>query len=154
MKVVLGILFLVAVFPVLPTVAASHAMLCQEELRQWREQGKTLILVDVQSPDEYFEHHFEDSVPTEAYPVISEGDKAKLRPVLDSARSSSQPVVIVSTTGGDEAGRAGDFLLFHGVTATRLYILKGGVEGAAGKPVCDCCKPGGKEPAAPNAMNK
>lgn len=88
-------------------------------------------LIDIQVKEEFSEHHIKGAIPTYAYPVKSDTDRAKLDTTIGQISSNSDPVVIVCPRGGGGAKRTYDYLLQQSVSEERLLILEKGQSGWA-----------------------
>ena len=88
-------------------------------------------LIDIQVQEEFSEHHIKGAIPTYAYPVKSDTDRAKLDTTIGQISSNSDPVVIVCPRGGGGAKRTYDYLLQQSVSEERLLILEKGQSGWA-----------------------
>jgi len=91
--------------------------------------GQPTNIVDIQVEEEFAQHHIKGAVPTHAYPVKSDEDRAKLSPLLERLESNSDPVVIVCPRGSGGATRTYDYLLSQGISDDRLLILEKGQGG-------------------------
>lgn len=99
------------------------------ELQSRIKAGTSMTLLDIQVEEEFDRHHIKGALPTYAYPVKTEEDKARLSAVLEKSRANTNPVVIVCPRGAGGATRTYDYLLAKGVEAGRLLILEKGQEG-------------------------
>lgn len=91
--------------------------------------GDRINLVDIQIQKEFEQHHIAGAIPTYAYPVKSEEDRARLAVILKRIQENDAPVVIVCPRGAGGATRTYDYLLSQGVAQQRLMILEKGQEG-------------------------
>lgn len=53
-------------------------MVKPEVFKQWLENKKPMIIVDIQPADEFAKHHFEGSIETNAFPAKTDKEKARL----------------------------------------------------------------------------
>lgn len=88
-----------------------------------------LNIVDIQIEEEFTQHHIKGAIPTYAYPVKGDTDRAKLDSTIKKVKGNSNPVVIVCPRGGGGAKRTYDYLLQQGVSVERLLILEQGQSG-------------------------
>ncbi|MEJ2469774.1 MAG: rhodanese-like domain-containing protein [Desulfuromonadales bacterium] len=86
-------------------------------------------IVDIQVEDEFGQHHIPGAIPTHAYPVKSDTDRAKLDTAIAQINTNTDPVVIVCPRGAGGAKRAYDYLQEQSVPAERLLILENGQGG-------------------------
>jgi thiosulfate/3-mercaptopyruvate sulfurtransferase len=90
-----------------------------------REDASKLVLVDIQEKDDFEEEHLKGAIETNAYPVKTEDEKARLAALLADIKPD-QKVVIICPRGGGGANRAYDFYLEKGIPKDKLFTLKGG----------------------------
>jgi rhodanese-related sulfurtransferase len=86
-------------------------------------------IVDIQVEEQFTRHHIKGAIPTYAYPVKSEADKAKIDAIVEKLKANEDPVVIVCPRGSGGATRTYDNLLSRGIPAERLLILEKGQVG-------------------------
>lgn len=86
-------------------------------------------IVDIQVEEEFSQHHITGAIPTHAYPVKSDSDRAKLDATIGQLDSNADPVVIICPRGAGGATRTYDYLLQQGVPEDRLLILEKGQAG-------------------------
>ncbi|WP_010295497.1 rhodanese-like domain-containing protein [Clostridium senegalense] len=97
-----------------------------EELKKAIENNDKVVMLDIQVEEEFNEHHIKGVIPTHAYPVKTDEDKAKLDKVLDKLNESKDPIVIVCPGGAGGAERTYGYLKEKGIDEGRLFILKDG----------------------------
>ncbi len=90
------------------------------------ESNSEMMLIDIQPTDDFAKHQIVGAIGTDAYPVKSEEDKAKLDLKLDTILAGSEDVVIICPRGGGGAERTYQYLESKGVPQNRLFILEGG----------------------------
>ena len=112
-----------------PAWSGSYQYMDAQTVKQKLESHAPLSLVDIQVEEEYAQHRIVGALPSYAYPVKSEADRAKLAALSPHLMTSEDPVVVVCPRGGGGAERAYDYLLSQGIDATRLYILEQGQQG-------------------------
>jgi len=86
-------------------------------------------IIDIQVEKEYSQHHIKGAIPTYAYPVKTDADRAKLDSKIEQINANTDPVVIVCPRGAGGAKRTYDYLLHQSVSDERLLILKKGQSG-------------------------
>jgi len=86
-------------------------------------------IIDIQVEGEFTQKHIKGAVPTYAYPVKDDADRAKLDASIASVKTNTETVVIVCPRGGGGAKRAFDYMLQQGVSPERLLILEKGQQG-------------------------
>ena len=129
-KVVLLVLLLI---PAL-VLAGPFPSVCHNELSGWMKAQKPLAIVDIQDPAEFHSHNYENS-------LAAGRDPGRLKKIARRLRATQGKVVVVSSTGGADAGQAAERLVLAGVQRARILVLEGGMEAAAKNAACDCCKP-------------
>lgn len=110
-----------------------------EEFKTALEQKKEMYIVDIQETDDFEEHHFANSLETNAYPVKSDTEKKRLDRIIPAIISSVSPVIIICPRGKGGAVNTYEYLKTQGIDEGRLYILEGGM---AGWPYRDILKQG------------
>ena len=93
------------------------------------ESDAPVTVVDIQVKEEFDQHHIQGAVATYAYPVKFPADRAMLESTFEQIASGSDPVVIVCPRGGGGARRTYEYFVGKGISADRLFILKGGQAG-------------------------
>lgn len=104
----------------------SYNYYTSEDLRNTIEAGEEIILLDIQVKEDFASHHIKGAIETNAYPVKSDEEKARLDDVLAKIDESTNDVVIVCPRGGGGAERTFNYLLENGVKSSRIYVLEGG----------------------------
>lgn len=120
-------------FTLLVTLAASSVFGAQyikpDELKQNLDQKRPVVIVDIQTAEEFAKHHLDSSLETNAYPVKSAEEQKRLDTTLAAINSSTAPVVIVCPRGKGGAINSYEYLKTRGVPEGRLFILEGGMAG-------------------------
>ncbi len=106
---------------------SEYAFISPDALQQRQAAGDSLIIVDICPLEQFDQGHVPDSVGTQAYPVKSEEDTAKLNPVLQQIKASQDDVVVVCPRGKGGAKRTVAYFASKGVASSRLLILEGGM---------------------------
>jgi rhodanese-related sulfurtransferase len=110
-------------------LAASYNYVKPEVFRGWLESGKEVVIVDIQVPEGFAKSHFKDAIETNAYPVKSDEERARLDKTMERINATKAEVVIVCPRGGGGAKNTYDYLKGKGVDEKRLLILEKGMEG-------------------------
>jgi len=110
-------------------VATDYNYVKSDTFKTWIESGKDLVIVDIQTPEEFSKHHFKGAVETNAYPVKNDEERARLDQALTRIGSTNADVVIICPRGGGGAKNTYDYLKSQGVAEARLFILEKGIEG-------------------------
>jgi len=109
--------------------ASGYSYTGKQEFKESLEKGSPMVIVDIQVPAEFAQHHFKGALETDAFPVKSDAERAKLDKVLPLIAASRDAVIIVCPRGGGGAKNAYDYLKGKGVDEKRLRILEGGMQG-------------------------
>ena len=128
-------------------LASGYSYTGTKQFKESLESGKPMVIVDIQVPAEFAQHHFKGALETDAFPAKSDAEKARLDRVLPLIAGSRDEVVIVCPRGGGGAKNTYDYLKAKGVDEKRLRILEGGMQGwpyqaltLASKPVTPVAK--------------
>lgn len=108
--------------------AAEYRYITADELNARLEAGSLMILIDIQPAGQFAKGHIIGAIETNAFPVKSEEEKARLAEHLPLINSSTDDVIILCPRGGGGAKGTYDFYQSSGVDANRLLILKNGME--------------------------
>lgn len=100
-----------------------------EEVKKNIENDDDIILLDIQPEEAWEEHHIKGAIPTHAFPVETDEDKAKFDGVMSDLEASDAPIIIVCPRGKKGAERTYGYLLEQGIKEDRLFILENGQEG-------------------------
>lgn len=100
-----------------------------EQTKKAIEEKKDIILLDIQVEKDFKEHHIKGVIPTYAYPVKTDEEKAKLEKVLPTLQKSNNPIIIVCPGGAGGAERTYAYLSEKGISKDRLFILQNGQKG-------------------------
>ncbi|WP_077369327.1 rhodanese-like domain-containing protein [Anaerosalibacter sp. Marseille-P3206] len=100
-----------------------------EEVKANIENNDDIILLDIQPEDAWEEHHIQGAIPTHAYPVETDEDKAKFDGVMSDLESSEDPIIIICPGGKKGAERTYNYLIEKGIKEDRLFILENGQGG-------------------------
>ncbi|MEW6117255.1 MAG: rhodanese-like domain-containing protein [Nitrospirota bacterium] len=114
---------------VLTSSAFAANYLKPDVFRQWMETKRPVIIVDIQLADDFKEHHFKDSIETNAFPAKSEEEKKKLDKAVEKIRATQDDVVVVCPRGKSGASNSYEYIKSKGIPEKRLYILEGGIAG-------------------------
>lgn len=122
----LGLLF--TLFTTGIAVAAGYNYVAPDDFKKWLEGGQKMTIVDIQPAAEFREHHFKDSIETNAFPVKTEEERTRLDKAIPQLIKSADAVVVICPRGGKGAKGAYDHLKSKGIDEKRLYILEGGIQ--------------------------
>lgn len=109
--------------------AATFNYRTAEEVKENIENDDDIILLDIQPEEAWEEHHIKGAIPTHAFPVETDEDKAKFDGVMADLEASEDPIIIVCPRGKKGAERTYGYLLEKGIKEDRVFILENGQEG-------------------------
>ncbi len=112
-----------------PKVITEFKYYKADQLKQAIESKAPIQIVDIQVENEYKAHHIKRVIPTYAFPVKTDEDKAKLAKVLPQLQSSKDPIVIICPRGASGAKNTYQYLYDQGIDESRLFILEKGQAG-------------------------
>ncbi len=113
----------------LPLTVLAYQYISPEEVKQGLSDKAAMTLVDIQVEKEFTQHHINGAIPTYAYPVKSDRERAQLDAAISTLKGNSDKVVVVCPRGGGGAKRAYDYMLESGIPENRLFILTKGQDG-------------------------
>ena len=124
-------LFALAFALLLPVLAhaGDYNYISQDETKTRLASGPAMQIVDICPVEMFAEGHLPGSMETNAYPVKTDEERARLDKVLPVVSASKDDVVIVCPGGAGGAKRAYDFFREKGVAEARLKILEKGMKG-------------------------
>ncbi len=107
--------------------ADGYNTITAQDLNQRIKQGPPVILVDICPVEQFAKGHIPGSLETNAYPVKTDEEKARLDKVMLKITASSDDVVILCPKGGSGAKNTFDYFKSKGISEKRLLILENGV---------------------------
>jgi len=107
----------------------NYNFITAQALHNRIQEKSSPIIVDICPAEQFAQGHIEGSIETNAYPVKTKAEKARLAEVLPSIKASTEQIVIVCPRGAGGAKRTYDFYKASGVDAGRLLILEKGRNG-------------------------
>jgi len=112
-----------------PAEEKTYQYYTADQTKSAIENNEDVILLDIQVEDEWAAHHIKGAIPTHAYPVKTDEEKAKLDAVV-SKLEGTQPIIVICPGGKGGATRTIDYLTeSKGIAAERLFILENGQGG-------------------------
>lgn len=124
MRSILTVCILTCLF--LPSSAMAFQYIAAAELKTAIESQSPLTLIDIQVKRDFDRHHIVGAIPTYAFPVRSDRDRAKLDPVIAKAAQDNTNIVIVCPRGLSGAMNTFEYLLDSGIDEDRIFILTDG----------------------------
>ncbi|MBA3010005.1 MAG: rhodanese-like domain-containing protein [Desulfobacula sp.] len=89
--------------------------------------GSPMIIVDICPVEQFTKGHVKGSIETNAYPVKTEEEKAKLAAILPKLKASADDIIVVCPKGGGGATKTVDYYKAGGIDEKRLLILEKGM---------------------------
>jgi len=99
-----------------------------DQFKEWLVSGKPMLLVDIQEKAGFAAAHFPASMETNAFPVETAAERARLDPAVEAYKKNGHEVIVLCPRGGGGAKRTYSYLKSQGVPEEKLFILSGGVE--------------------------
>ncbi|ROQ92096.1 rhodanese-like domain-containing protein [Desulfosoma caldarium] len=126
---ILSIVFLAGVVGIgLAHASGQYNYISAEDLNARLAAGSPMIIVDICPAEQYAKGHIKGAIETNAYPVKTEAEKARLAELLPKIQSSTEDIIIVCPRGGGGAKKTVDFYKSKGVEESRLLILEKGMD--------------------------
>lgn len=115
----------------LPTLAWSmgYNFISQDDMRDRLNAHDQVTIIDICPIDQYAKGHLPGAIETNAYPVKSDEERAKLTPTLAELKASTEDIVIVCPGGRGGAKRTYEYYMDNGIEEDRLFILENGMNG-------------------------
>lgn len=119
---------LVLALPII-AMASNFNYISQDDMRARLQANDDMHIVDICPVPLFAEKHLPGSVETNAYPVKSDEERAKLTPLLGDLTADSNDIVIVCPGGKGGAQRTYEYFVENGIDEGRLLILEHGMKG-------------------------
>jgi len=100
-----------------------------EQLKTAIEKKENIYILDIQVKEEYDAHHIKGAVPTYAYPVKTDEDKAKIDKVMNDFKDKDSKIIVICPKGQGGAERTVDYLNEKKIKEDRIFILEKGQAG-------------------------
>ncbi len=107
---------------------AGYNYIKAEELQKRITAKSPMMIVDICPVEQFATGHIKGSIETNAYPVKTDEEKAKLAKLLPKIKASSEDIVIVCPRGGGGATNTVDYYKANGVQEKRMLILEKGMD--------------------------
>lgn len=109
--------------------ATDYNYISQDTMRDRLNNNDSLSIVDICPMAQYAEGHLPGAIETNAYPVKTDEERAKLDKILPQLKADGTDVVIVCPGGRGGAKRTYEYYMANGISPDRLYILEKGMNG-------------------------
>lgn len=106
---------------------ATYGYITAADLKARLDNDSDMILIDVSPLQLFARKHIKGAIGSNAYPVKTEKEKARLAAILPKLEDSTSDIVIICPRGGGSAIRAVDFYRSKGVNPNRMFILEKGL---------------------------
>ncbi|BCS86929.1 rhodanese-like domain-containing protein [Pseudodesulfovibrio sediminis] len=128
MKRILIIALAALLLPVLAG-ASDYKYISQDDMRTHLDNHDAVTIVDICPMEQFAKGHLPGSIETNAYPVKTDEERAKLDAIMPKLTTSTDDIVIICPGGAGGAKRTYDFYKAKGVDESRLFILEKGMNG-------------------------
>ncbi|MGL1863709.1 MAG: rhodanese-like domain-containing protein [Pseudodesulfovibrio sp.] len=126
MKKLLFITLMALLLPVLAS-ASDYNYITQDAMRSKLDAKAQVAIVDICPIDQFAQGHLPGSIETNAYPVKTDEERAKLDNAVPALKASGDNIVIVCPGGRGGAKRTYDYYKAQGIDENRLFILEKGM---------------------------
>jgi rhodanese-related sulfurtransferase len=108
--------------------AKEYNYITAEDLNARLEADSSMILIDICTADQFAKGHIKGAIETNAYPVKTDEEKARLAEHLPTVKASADDIIVICPRGGGGAKNTVDFYRAKGIEADRLLILEKGMD--------------------------
>lgn len=109
--------------------ATDFNYISQDTMLDRLNNKERVEIIDICPIDQFAKGHLPGAVETNAYPVKTDAERAKLQPTLPILKASTDDIVIVCPGGKGGAERTYEFYKANGIDENRLLILEKGMNG-------------------------
>jgi len=125
--VLITVILLITMGLQLEASAGDYNFIAAQDLHKRITAESSMIIIDILPAEQYAKGHIKGAIETNAYPVKTEAEKARLAEHLPKIMESTDDVVIICPRGSGGAKRTFDFYKDNGVEEKRLLILEKGM---------------------------
>ena len=109
--------------------AGSYQYIDAKDLNDRLEAGSSsMMIIDICPVEQFAKGHIKGSLETNAYPVKTEEEKARLAKLLPDIKASTDDIIIICPRGGGGAKNTVDFYKANDIDEKRLLILEKGMD--------------------------
>ncbi len=108
--------------------AGGYNYISPADLQKRLQSKSPMILLDICPVEQFAKGHIPGSIETNAYPVDTDEQRARLAKVLPQIQASKDDIIILCPRGGGGAKKTVDFYKSKGVEEKRLIILEKGMD--------------------------
>ena len=131
MKKVIILLLTVLIFAASGTVWATstegYKYITAKDLNARLSNGSPMILIDLRKSEQYAKGHIKGSIETDAVPVETEEQKARLIKLLPMVKASTEDIILICPKGDKNAKKAYGVYKANGVDINRMLIVENGM---------------------------
>jgi rhodanese-related sulfurtransferase len=132
MKKVFAILltaFIAVIFNAAGAVSSEgYNYITAKDLNDRLGAGSPMIIIDICPVEQFAKGHIKGSIETNAFPVKTDAEKARLTELIPTIKASGDDVVIVCPRGGGGAKNTFDLYKAQGIDVNRMLILEQGMD--------------------------
>lgn len=105
----------------------GYRYITAKELNARLSNGSSMILIDLRKAEQYAEGHIKGAIETDAVPVETEGQKARLIKLLPMLKASAEDIILICPKGDKNAKKAYALYKANGVDTHRMLIVENGM---------------------------
>lgn len=109
--------------------ASDYNYITQDAMRTRLDNNDKMAIVDICPVDQFAKGHLPGSIETNAYPVKTDEERAKVHAAMPKLQASAEDIIIVCPGGKGGAKRTYDYYVAQGIDKSRLFILENGMNG-------------------------
>ena len=126
--IVLTLLFAVASSTAWAATSEGYRYITADDLNVRLSSGPPMIIIDICPIEQFAKGHIKGSIETNAFPVKTDAEKARLSELLPKIKASNDDIIIICPRGGGGATNTFDYYKANGVVENRMLILEKGMD--------------------------
>lgn len=107
--------------------AEDYKYITAKDLNTRLSNGSPMILIDLRKAEQYAEGHIKGSIETDAVPVETEEQKARLIKLLPMLKASTEDIILICPKGDKNAKKTYALYKANGVDIHRMLIVENGM---------------------------
>ena len=123
----LFVLIVAASGTVWATFIEGYKYITAKDLNDRLSNGSPMILIDLRKAEQYAKGHIKGSIETDAVPVETEEQKARLIKLLPMIKASTENIILICPKGDKNAKKAYGIYKANGVDINRMLIVENGM---------------------------
>ena len=123
----LFVLIVAASGTVWATFIEGYKYITAKDLNDRLSNGSPMILIDLRKAEQYAKGHIKGSIETDAVPVETEEQKARLIKLLPMIKASTEDIILICPKGDKNAKKAYGIYKANGVDINRMLIVENGM---------------------------